>query len=175
MSMSTWWIIAIVLGVLLAGVLLLVSGLRRRQAPRVRTIRQDEVGAYLELLLRRGYDAGVVALTLPDDERFVSVTKYYRSTEDTGLELDFPRAAWSERYYPGVRALLDRERHPGEVVKTPGGPVEEYLRVDCGRDVALATMLVLAILREVFGIPEGQAIVAELQQVAISDDMVSAG
>ena len=165
MNLSTWWILAIVLGGLLAGLLLLVSSLRRRQKPRLRTIRQDEVRACLELLLRRGYDAGFVALTLPGDERFVSVTKYYRSKEETGLELDFPLAAWSKPYYPEVRALLDRHGHPGEVVKTPDGPVEEYLRVDCGRDVDLATRLVQAILREVFRIPGDQPIVAELQQV----------
>ncbi|MGH7658318.1 MAG: hypothetical protein ACREL6_08785, partial [Gemmatimonadales bacterium] len=158
--------------VVLAGVLFVTRGLRRRSAPRMIPVTWEQIPEYLERLLRRGYDAGFVAFTIPGEERFVSVTKYLRETGEGGLEFDFPRSAWSSRYYDPLRRLLEERGRKVEIVKTPEGPVEEYLRVDCGGDAADAAALVRLVLEDVFAYPPGSPLVAEQQQVAARAEMI---
>lgn len=170
--MSPLIVIGLVVVVVLAGLLFVTRGLQRRAAPRTTPVTREEIPDYLDQLLRRGYDAGFVAFAIPGEERFISVAKYLRDNGEAGLEFDFPKSDWSAGYYDSLRNLLQAKGYRVEVVTTPEGPVDEYLRVDCGQSVSDAATLVLLVLTDVFKYPPDRPLVAEVQQVAGRAEMI---
>lgn len=93
-----------------------------------------EVRTYLETLLRRGHDRACIIITDIPTDAFVQFAKYVRPGRETGLQLGFPRAPWSEPFYERLQAFLERHEIAFSVQPTGGEPVTEFLHVDCLRD-----------------------------------------
>jgi len=86
-----------------------------------------------------------------DRSRFVQFRKCIRGGGISGLEIIFPRMAWSEPYYAVVHRVLTELGVPTLRVplREDGAPVE-YLRADFGENVLQGAAFVHHTFREVF-------------------------
>jgi hypothetical protein len=120
----------------------------------------------LDILLQRGYDLGFVIFEIPGDQRFVEFSKYVRDRQNRGVQLDFPRSTWSEPYYEQVKSLLEGKGIRYQVEDTPNGPVQEFIQVDFGQDLAGAAATCQDIFERVFRVDPGSRVTADFQHVA---------
>ena len=104
-------------------------------------------------LLRRGRDGDFIVISDPRAERFVQFRRYVDEPGRVGLLFDFPRAPWSENYYQELVSRLEHDGTPFVLQPTLDLPVTEFVQVDCGRDLDLATRLFERVLFDIFGMP----------------------
>ena len=141
--------------IIVLGALLLVSAIvfvvkLRRYAGQWRNLRLTEVGPYVDMLLRRGYDHAFLVIWEMNSPRFVQFAKYITENREYGIYLGFPKAPWSEPYYEAFRQEL-RENGIDAVSEPAGtGLVTEFTNVDCGTDVDRAMQLIQLIFLKVF-------------------------
>lgn len=76
-----------------------------------------DVRAQADLLLRRGYEGGVMIVTDVPSDRFVQFKKYIHRKGEFGLELGFPKAPWSLSYYDDVVTLVERQGIPFVLIR----------------------------------------------------------
>lgn len=116
----------------------------------------DEGGVHrgLSLLLRRGYDGATAIFTDRTSGSFVQFRKYIHAPGSYGIEMHFPKAPWSARYYTGVEDVLKKHGLEYERVPLDSEPTVEVLWVDFSRDVDRASSVTADIVRDVFGRPE---------------------
>ena len=93
----------------------------------------------LDILLRRGYVGAFVILTDERSGGFVQFRKYITASREIGIEMDFPRAEWSEPIYSDVQVVL--RRHSVEYTRDvlPSDRVPETIYVDFARETLLAS------------------------------------
>ena len=113
----------------------------------------DETGIErgLALLLKRGYDGGYGIFTDKQTARFIQFRKYIVNRGEIGLEMHFPRAPWSERFYREVPPLLNRLGIPYSRVPLATDPVVEVIQADFGADIVAASRFAADVATEVFG------------------------
>lgn len=139
---------------------------RPRQVEHLEEVGLPDLQRCLDILLLRGYDLGFVVFEIPGDERFVEFSKYVRDQHNRGVQLDFPRAPWSEPYYEQVKSLLEGKGITYQVEDTPDGPVREFIQVDFGQDLAGAAVLGREIFERVFRVDSAIRLTADFQHVA---------
>jgi hypothetical protein len=125
----------------------------RRSFSQYRTVSADALTAYIGRLLRGGQAGTALVITDSATDRFVQLRKYVHSQEHYGLSFDFPRAPWSEPYYRELQARLETDQREFVLQPTLDHPVEEFLQVDCGKDVEFADRLTRMVLFEIFKLP----------------------
>ena len=134
-----------------AGIRIVVSA--RRAFASYRPLPAAEIPNRLARLLRKGRDGEFLVIQDVASERFVQIRKYADGPGHSGLSFDFPRAPWSAMYYDQVQSRMERDGIRFALQPTLDAPVTEFLQVDCGRDLELATTVVDRVLFDVFGIP----------------------
>jgi hypothetical protein len=139
---------------------------RPRPVEHLEEVSLSELGRCLDILLQRGYDLGFVIFDMPGDQRFLEYSKYVKDQHNRGVQLDFPRAPWSEPYYEQVKSLLEGKGIGYRVEDTPKGPVREFIQVDFGQDVAGAASTGKDIFERVFRVDPGTRVTADFQHVA---------
>jgi hypothetical protein len=63
-------------------------------------LKAGDLKTVADLLLRSGREGGFIVITEKGSGRFVQFRKYIHRKGEFGLELGFPKAPWSETYYP---------------------------------------------------------------------------
>ena len=105
-------------------------------------------------LVERGVNGGYLVIDIVSTKSFLQFSKYVISKSNFGIELAFPKVAWSERYFGKlqdfcvsnrVRYWINAGTHEGEC---------DYLRVDYGKDSRKAYEDAKRILREVFNVDD---------------------
>jgi hypothetical protein len=139
----------------------------RRTFNQYRTVSADALAAYIRRLLSGGQAGAALVITDSATDRFVQLRKYVHSREHYGLSFDFPRAPWSEPYYRELQARLETDHREFVLQPTLDHPVEEFLQVDCGKDVEFADRLMRMVLFEIFKLP------AE-RRLRVSDELTAA-
>ena len=112
----------------------------------------EELKGALEQLLEWGRSNGFLVITPIGSNAFIQFNKYMLSATEAGLELSFPRAAWSRDYFSAVEQLCDGEAIEYRIEHRPDNHME-FLTIDCRDDIPLAHKLTAQILTRVFDIP----------------------
>jgi hypothetical protein len=156
--------------IIIFGVAALLAGIflyrRPRPVEHLEEVGLTELQRCLDILLQRGYDLGFVIFEIPGDQRFLEYSKYVRDQQNRGVQLDFPRAPWSEPYYEQVKGLLEGKGIGYQVEDTPKGPVKEFIQVDFGQDLAGAASTGRDIFERVFRVDPATRVTADFQHVA---------
>lgn len=152
------------------GVAAIIAGVflyrRPRPVEHLEEVGLTDLQRCLDILLQRGYDLGFVVFEIPGDQRFVEFSKYVRDQNNRGLQLDFPRAPWSEPYYEQVKSLLEGKGIAYQVEDTPDGPVREFIQVDFAQDLGRAADTGREIFERVFRVDPKTRVTADFQHVA---------
>ena len=82
----------------------------------------------------------------------------------SGVQLDFSRAPWSEKYFGTLEKTLYEREVEYEVKSTGQGQVVSFMSVDLHDDLASAQELAKTVLREVFGLRRDSQIKLYLNQ-----------
>jgi hypothetical protein len=144
-----------------AGLMILIAGVAARttfaRVWRARALHTlPDVKANADRLLRGGAEGEFLTVTDPESERFVQFRKYVHGKDELGLELGFPRAPWSEKYYDDVLKLVEAETLPLVLQPTNDSPVTEFLLVDFGMDTRRLVITIARIFHEIFGVPSAR-------------------
>ena len=125
-------------------------------------------------LLRQGFHGGFLIIDVGDG-RFLQLAKYIRRPKDYGIELGFPRAKWSEKYYDPVRELCAQENVSWRVERGEGksDPLD-FLFVDFGPDDVAANKFVVKILREIFHIDSVSPLYCRLENASPENRLIDA-
>ena len=152
------------------GVAAILAGIflyrRPRPVEHLEEVGLTDLQRCLDILLQRGYDLGFVVFDIPGDQRFIEFSKYVRAENNRGVQLDFPREAWSEPYYEQVKSLLEGKGIRYQVEDTPNGPVREFIQVDFGQDLSQAAATGRDIFERVFRVDPKTRVTADFQHVA---------
>jgi hypothetical protein len=125
-----------------------------------------------DVLLRRGYESGFMIVSDRQSNRFVQFRKYIHRKGEFGLELGFPRAPWSTKYYDRVRQLIEAEGLPLVVQPTNDSPVTEFLLADFGRDTDRLVSVIGRIFHEILAMPSQQTFRIRPKGIAAQDVLV---
>lgn len=123
-------------------------------------------------LLRRGYEGGFMIVSERQSDRFVQFRKYIHHRGEFGLELGFPRAPWSTKYYDRVLQLVETEGLPVVVQPTNDSPVTEFLFADFGRDTDRLAFVIGRIFHDIFAMPQQQTFRIRPKGLAAQDVLV---
>lgn len=107
----------------------------------------------LKRLLKSGLHCGFMVWQDPESDRFIQFRKLIYGKSDYGIELSFPKAPWSQPYFPHVEAYCRENGAPYRIEQTGSEPVTEFLCVDFGHDVERAKEIGETIWTRIFGLP----------------------
>mgnify|MGYP001558377768 CR=1 FL=1 len=123
-----------------------------------KNISQKEIATYIQLLLDRGFDGGVLVIEVPKTHYFVQFSKYIIRPGVVGLRLSFPRAPWSEELFAGMRRLVEEKGYFYRLENVEKGNVSGFLVVDLKTAVDKATELTQLILARIFTLDSLQTV-----------------
>jgi hypothetical protein len=173
--MAEWNIIFLIAFavVFLLGVLWLSFRMRQMWLDGGQSIENMEVS--LRTLLRRGYHGGYLMIQKRRLQLFVQVRKYTRDNGVVGIELAFPNAVWSQKYFKELeRYCSDCSIPYTKILENPSSVSEmEFLYVDFGEDVRFATEVILHILVNIFQLPKDSTLSIVLHNSSPRDDSVN--
>jgi hypothetical protein len=128
-----------------------IWGRRRHKHRRVRLADLDR---FLGALLTRGFNGGLVVIEIPKTPLFLQFSKYVLKDGRVGLQLDFPVAPWSEKYYDRLKQELDKNGVYYTSQETRAHGVREFLMVDVKQSIGDAATLARTVFHSVFGMSE---------------------
>lgn len=142
-------------------------------------VAQGDYRKYLEVLLYRGYDLGFMIIEAQDRERFIQFSKYIGREKNVGLQCDFPRAPWSERYYDSLKDLLKQRNYECEIQSVEPVPslrvedqVDEFLMIDLNQDLDASVALVRLVLLEIFKLDPSDTVTLWFDNVSVRDEKI---
>jgi hypothetical protein len=165
-------VIVLIVGLLATILTLRIVHIRREEARHWGSLDSAGVERGLALLLKRGYDGGFAVFLDRPSSRFVQFRKYINVDGSIGLEMHFPRTKWSEEYYSSVQSVLKERGIRFERTSVQSSPTVEFVRVDFGKDVRLATIVVADIATKVFARPEVR-LQLKVEDVCPLDELVT--
>ena len=115
-----------------------------------RNVPQMDLERYVITLLHQGLDRGFMIIKVPGSVAGVQLSKHIEGNGVVNLQLDFPLAPWSERYYAILKKEMSDAGMPFNIVKTSEQVVKEFTQIRFGKDAAKATEIIRLILRNVF-------------------------
>lgn len=118
---------------------------------RYRRLNAGRIQSLVRTLLYRGFDGGALFVEDRSGTRFVQLTKYV-SSHEAGIQLDFPRAPWSEPFYDRARSRMQELGLSPKEASTWRSDTMAFVTVDLQHDVDAATRLVIALCLDVLGI-----------------------
>ncbi len=145
------WLIALIGAVVGVGLFLWWYGQRPY---RYKNIQRNKLARFLETLLHRGYQGGLLILETKrsgPERKFLQFSKYIGQDGRAGLEFGFPLAVWSRPYYDVLRKELEAEGIRFQLHDTGRQDTLQFLVVDIGPDVALAQRVADLAVHTVFG------------------------
>lgn len=160
------WVLAVL--IVAAGVTLLVRRAIKGPAYTVETLAGPILG-----LLRQGYNGGFLIISVEQSQKFVQLNKYIQGPGRIGLELAFPRAAWSVDFYPSLERWCKAKKVPYRISRSGHEDPLEFLFVDLGRDVAYVHGFVSDVFREILGVNDSR-LFCRLENATVEDRLIDA-
>lgn len=135
-----------------------------------RKIETRDLGTFLETLLVRGFDQGLLVIRPPGkrDERFVQFAKYIEEGR-RGLQFAFPDSTWSAHMYGEVKDLLRSLDVPFEERGTEETTTRSFILVDLGEDLETAQTIAESAVHEVFGLADDAKLRVTLSNISPAD------
>ncbi|MDD2601165.1 MAG: hypothetical protein PHO37_18400 [Kiritimatiellae bacterium] len=128
------------------------------------------IEAALNELLRRGYDCGFLVIKVSYSTKFVQIRKYITCPGKYGIQLAFPNARWSKKYFPRIIQICNsydtnrcRIDYTGEL---------EFLYFDFGKDLKQASQCVKQILVDAFSVTCKTKLFIKLENAALWDELI---
>jgi hypothetical protein len=130
----------------------------------------NEIGDWLAILLRRGFNNGDVRFTHAETGRFLHFRKYIRRKGDYGIALAIPKP-WSEEDLEKLRGYCDANGLAiaatiGEFIATTAA------EIDCGHDTEKAARLAREIWTGIFGLLDQTEINFESNDIIEYDTLI---
>ena len=123
-------------------------------------------------LLNRGFDGGLLFITVPGRQDFLQLVKRIERPGVYGIQVHFPRAAWSESYFEAVKAHAERNGLSIFETQVTGESPLRFLIVEFGKDPDAAHDFVQYVLREVFSANEKRGFFVRLENADVRDVLV---
>ena len=144
--------------------------------PAVHHVKVTALRKYLEVLLRRGLQGGVMLVRPASgsggQERYIQFAKYIRTPGSIGIELAFPLSPWSEAYYPVLREALQHRDIYARIERTKRADTPEFLNIDFGADLAKADGVAHLILHDIFQLSPESTVRVTFENVSPKDELV---
>jgi hypothetical protein len=148
--MQPWLIVT---AIVVVGLLLFMWRHGRRPY-RYKNVEASHLKRFMETLLNRGYQGGLLILETKDngrEGRFLQFAKYIHGDGHSGLEFGFPLAPWSRPYYAALRKNLETDGVKFRLEDTGRQDTEQFLLVDLGKDMRIAQRVADIAIETVFG------------------------
>jgi hypothetical protein len=120
---------------------------------RHRKISQNDLGRFINALLKRGDNGSFMKIQVQKDKkpkRIVQISLYGDKVKDQGMQLDFPLAEWSKPYYEKLKEVMTTNNIPFEIEKTDEVGVPEFLVIDIKKGLKRAEKITKLILQDVY-------------------------
>ena len=154
------WII-IILAVICIGLLIL----RGVKGP-AHTL--ESISKPIEDLLVRGYDDGFLIIDASGTNYFIQLRKYIITSDNYGIELSFPKAEWSKKFFIQLIDYCDRSGIKYSLSKEDSMKnALEFLHIDFGKDVNKAHGLIKKIITEIFGLSKSTKLFVRLENASL--------
>ena len=137
-----------------------------------KSIPQNDLKRFFEVLLYRGYDRGFLCIEVPQQDKFLQFSKYINGKKSVGIQFDFPLTEWSREYYELLRKVLIEKGIDFDIQKTEHEGVSEFLVVDLKQDLALALNLTKLILQSIYRLDENQSVDLYFENVSPKDERI---
>jgi len=123
-------------------------------------------------LLKRGYDGGFLIIDVSRSKYFIQLRKYINEPGLYGIELCFPNAKWSAKYFDELIDFCIKEGINYIITKeNTNGPLE-FLYIDFEKDVHKAHRYIKKIFIELLGVNENVRLFARLESATIEDKLI---
>ena len=130
-----------------------------------------DLNVALDILLKRGFDCGVLIVDHAKSKNFVQFRKYIQKKGVYGIELGFPNVEWSKEFIPDVKMQADK--YDLIISKPPWAEDKDaFLVIDFVRDTDKAYQFMRAIFLDVFGASEDDIYYARLDGVSVKDELI---
>lgn len=126
----------------------------------------NEIGDWLAILLRRGFNNGYVRFTHVETGRFLHFRKYIRRKGDYGIALAIPKS-WNEEDLTKLRGYCDANGMAiGEFIATTAA------EIDCGQDTENVARLAREIWTGIFGLSDQTEVNFESNDIIEYDTLI---
>lgn len=123
-------------------------------------------------LLKRGYDGGFLMIDVSRSKYFIQLRKYINEPGKYGIELCFPNAKWSAKYFEKLTDFCIKESIDYLITEeNKNGPLE-FLYIDFDKDVQKAHKYIKKILIELFGFDENVKLYVRLENATAEDKLI---
>lgn len=142
---------------------------------RHRGVYPDRIELFLQTLLKRGFDGGVLVFEVMErskTRRFIQFAKRITAPGVIGIEFGFPNAPWSRQYFEPMCNSLASAGFSVRVTQTGRDDTSAFLTVNLGSDLSAAVRLVDVALKQVLRVTESARIDALLTHVSPRDELV---
>lgn len=123
-------------------------------------------------LLRRGFSDGYLIISHIRSKTFIQFRKYILKKGEYGIELSFPKAPWSEKYFSDLVDYCREKEIQFELIDARDSGELDFLDIDFGKDVALAFKTVQVILLDIFNHSERDTYRVLLENASVEDVLI---
>ena len=149
---------------------------KRAKKPYIhKNISQPALSKFLEVLLFRGYDAGRLFITIPNEKKFLQFSKYIDTNSSAGLRFNFPLADWSRSYYEPLKRALANAGFELDIKPTGDDRIPEFTVVDLKHNLQSALALALLVLKDIYGLNENDLVELYFENVSPKDEKIGFG
>lgn len=134
-------------------------------------VSQDDLKRFLETLLFRGYDNGVMYVQMPNKIK-LEFSKYVNEKNLASIQFSFPLAEWSKSYYDRFKAVLIENDVKFKVRKIQKEEALELLLVDFKQDIEFGQKLARLVFRDLFGLKDGDNVDIYFENVSARDEKI---
>lgn len=122
----------------------------------------------IEDLLVRGYNGGFLIIDASGTNYFIQLRKYIITSDNYGIELSFPKAEWSRKFFPKLIIFCKQNDIKYQISKDQSTQnALEFLQVDFGKDINRAHNCIKRIFTEIFGLSKDIKIFVRLENASL--------
>ncbi len=141
--------------------------------PYVHKVCSRDIEKYLNILLRQGYDGGLMFINVDKRSEFIQFVKYI-SGDEVRLQTGFPIARWSEKYEERLISVLAEHSFPYEITEVGKSPsVSRFYDIDFRNNASDAARYGRVILAELFDIGDDSIVKVHFENVGPDDEWLA--
>jgi len=157
-----------ILGIFVFAIIMLLFILRAGKGP-ARSL--EDLHKPIDELLKRGFDGGFLLINISYSKKFIQLRKYINSNNNFGIELVFPKAKWSLKFFDKIKSFCRDNNIHYLIRKEKAKHTLDFLYVDFGNDSKRAYDIVKRILLDVFEIKETTKLFLRLENASLEETL----
>lgn len=174
MLFAVWWFFGwtyLVIGIAVFAFLFFLAWHGSKPAKSRLNIAQGDWRKYMETLLHRGYDKGLMMVEAPDGKRSMQFIKCI-TENDVFLQFQFPRTRWSAEYFTPLQEILNQRNYHSRIWSVSpedklGPEIDQVILVFLAQDLEHAIALAKLVLLEVFKLDASDEAIIWYRNVSI--------